>query len=62
MTFFQIYLQANLVIMIMMTILWGFSVILKNISIVNIFKKPVHSFPGFQRNKILSKRSDFPWF
>ncbi len=37
MTFFQIYLQAYVVIMIMMTILWISSVILKNVSIVDLF-------------------------
>jgi steroid 5-alpha reductase family enzyme len=37
MTFFQIYFQALLVIMIMMTILWIVSVIIKNVSIVDLF-------------------------
>jgi steroid 5-alpha reductase family enzyme len=37
MTFFQIYLQAFAVIMIMMTLLWIVSVIIKNVSIVDLF-------------------------
>jgi steroid 5-alpha reductase family enzyme len=37
MTFFQIYIQAFLVIMIMMAILWIISVIIKNVSIVDLF-------------------------
>ena len=37
MTFFQIYIQAFLLIMIMMTILWIISVIIKNSSIVDLF-------------------------
>jgi steroid 5-alpha reductase family enzyme len=37
MIFLQIYLQALLVIMIMMSVLWVFSVILKNVSIVDLF-------------------------
>ena len=37
MTFLQIYFQALLVIMIMMTVLWIFSIILKNVSIVDLF-------------------------
>jgi steroid 5-alpha reductase family enzyme len=37
MTFFQIYFQALLVIMILMSILWIISVILKNVSIVDLF-------------------------
>lgn len=37
MTFFQIYIQAFLVIMIMMTILWIVSIYLKNASIVDLF-------------------------
>lgn len=37
MTFFQIYLQAFLVIMLMMTTLWIISIILKNVSIVDLF-------------------------
>ena len=37
MTFLQIYLQALLVIMIMMAVLWIISAILKNVSIVDLF-------------------------
>lgn len=37
MSFFQIYLQAFLIIMILMTILWVVSVIIKNVSIVDLF-------------------------
>jgi len=37
MTFLHIYLGAFLVIMIMMSILWIFSIILKNVSIVDLF-------------------------
>jgi steroid 5-alpha reductase family enzyme len=37
MTFFQVYLQAFAVIMIMMTLLWIVSVIIKNVSIVDLF-------------------------
>ena len=37
MTFLQIYLQALLVIMIMMSVLWVLSIILKNVSIVDLF-------------------------
>lgn len=37
MTFFQIYFQALIVIMILMSILWIISVILKNVSIVDLF-------------------------
>src|SRR4030042_6960280 len=37
MTFLQIYPQALLVIMIMMTVLWIVSAILKNVSIVDLF-------------------------
>jgi steroid 5-alpha reductase family enzyme len=37
MTFFQIYIQAFLVIMILMTILWVISIIIKNVSIVDLF-------------------------
>lgn len=37
MTFFQIYLQAFAVILIMMTLLWIISVIKKNVSIVDLF-------------------------
>lgn len=37
MTFFQIYIQAFLVIMTMMTLLWIISVIIKNVSIVDLF-------------------------
>ena len=37
MTFLQIYSQALLVIMIMMSVLWIISVILKNVSIVDLF-------------------------
>jgi steroid 5-alpha reductase family enzyme len=37
MTFFQIYLQAFAVIMLMMTLLWIISVIKKNVSIVDLF-------------------------
>jgi steroid 5-alpha reductase family enzyme len=37
MTFFHIYIEALLVIMIMMSILWVFSVIFKNVSIVDLF-------------------------
>jgi steroid 5-alpha reductase family enzyme len=40
MSFFQIYLQAFVVIMIFMTTLWIISVILKNASIVDIFWGP----------------------
>jgi steroid 5-alpha reductase family enzyme len=37
MTFFQIYIQAFLVIMTMMTLLWIISIIIKNVSIVDLF-------------------------
>jgi len=37
MTFFQIYFQALVMIMIMMSILWIISVILRNVSIVDLF-------------------------
>jgi steroid 5-alpha reductase family enzyme len=37
MTFFQIYFQAFAIIMAMMTILWIISVIIKNVSIVDLF-------------------------
>ena len=37
MSFFQIYFQAFLVIMILMTTLWIVSVIIKNVSIVDLF-------------------------
>jgi steroid 5-alpha reductase family enzyme len=37
MSFFHIYIQALLVIMILMTILWTVSVIAKNVSIVDLF-------------------------
>lgn len=37
MTYFQIYLQALLVIMSMMTLLWIISIFLKNVSIVDLF-------------------------
>lgn len=37
MDFFQIYIQALFVIIVMMTILWLFSIILKNVSIVDPF-------------------------
>jgi len=37
MSFFQIYIQALLVIMILMTILWIISVIIKNVSVVDLF-------------------------
>ena len=37
MTFIQVYLQALLLILILMTILWVISTILKNVSIVDIF-------------------------
>jgi steroid 5-alpha reductase family enzyme len=37
MSFFQIYLQAFLVIMILMTTLWVVSVLIKNVSIVDLF-------------------------
>jgi steroid 5-alpha reductase family enzyme len=37
MTFFQIYFQALLVIMILMSVLWIISVIIKNVSIVDLF-------------------------
>ena len=37
MGFFQIYLQAFFVIMILMTLLWLISIIIKNVSIVDIF-------------------------
>jgi steroid 5-alpha reductase family enzyme len=37
MTFFNIYIEALLVIMIMMSVLWIFSVIFKNVSIVDLF-------------------------
>jgi steroid 5-alpha reductase family enzyme len=37
MSFFQIYIQAFLVIMILMTSLWVISVIIKNVSIVDLF-------------------------
>ena len=37
MGFFQIYLQAFFVIMILMTLLWLISIIIKNVSIVDLF-------------------------
>jgi steroid 5-alpha reductase family enzyme len=37
MTFIQVYLQALLLILVLMTILWVMSIILKNVSIVDIF-------------------------
>ena len=37
MTFFQIYIQGLLVIMIMMSVLWIISIFLKNVSIVDLF-------------------------
>ena len=37
MSFFEIYLYGLLIIISMMTILWIFSIILKNVSIVDIF-------------------------
>ena len=37
MTFFQIYFEALLVILILMSTLWVFSVIFKNVSIVDLF-------------------------
>jgi steroid 5-alpha reductase family enzyme len=37
MTFIQVYLQALLIIMIMMTLLWTVSVWIKNVSIVDLF-------------------------
>jgi steroid 5-alpha reductase family enzyme len=37
MSFFQIYIQALLVIMVLMTTLWIISVIIKNVSIVDLF-------------------------
>ena len=37
MSFFQIYLQALVVILIMMTVLWISSILLKNVSIVDLF-------------------------
>jgi steroid 5-alpha reductase family enzyme len=37
MTFFHIYFGALLVIMIMMSVLWVFSIIFKNVSIVDLF-------------------------
>jgi steroid 5-alpha reductase family enzyme len=37
MSFFQIYIQAFVVIMILMTVLWVVSVIIKNVSIVDLF-------------------------
>jgi len=37
MTFFQIWIQALMVIMIMMTTLWVISIIIKNVSIVDLF-------------------------
>ncbi len=37
MSFFQIYIQSFLVIMILMTALWIISVIIKNVSIVDLF-------------------------
>ncbi len=37
MTFLQIYIQALLVIMLMMTTLWVISVLIKNVSIVDLF-------------------------
>ncbi len=40
MSFFQIYLQMFIIIMIIMTILWVISVIIKNVSIVDIFWGP----------------------
>jgi len=40
MTFIQIYLQALLVIIVMMTVLWILSIILKNVSIIDYFWGP----------------------
>ncbi|HKK42743.1 MAG TPA: DUF1295 domain-containing protein [Bacteroidales bacterium] len=40
MTFFQVWIQALLLIIIMMTVLWIVSVILKNVSIVDLFWGP----------------------
>ncbi len=40
MTFFQIWIQALLLIIIMMSVLWIVSVILKNVSIVDLFWGP----------------------
>lgn len=37
MTFFQIYIQAFFVIMVLMTMLWIVSIIIKNVSIVDLF-------------------------
>ena len=37
MTFFQIYFLALAVIMTMMTILWLISILIKNVSIVDLF-------------------------
>ena len=37
MSFLQIYLQSFLIIMILMTILWIVSIIIKNVSIVDLF-------------------------
>jgi steroid 5-alpha reductase family enzyme len=37
MSFFQIYIQAFLVIMILMTSLWVISIIIKNVSVVDLF-------------------------
>jgi steroid 5-alpha reductase family enzyme len=37
MSFFQVYIQAFLVIMVMMTILWIVSIIIRNVSIVDLF-------------------------
>ena len=37
MSFFQIYLQAFLVIMLIMTVLWIVSIIIRNVSIVDLF-------------------------
>ncbi len=37
MSFFQVYIQAFLVIMIIMTLLWIVSIIIRNVSIVDIF-------------------------
>jgi steroid 5-alpha reductase family enzyme len=37
MSFFQVYIEALIVIMILMSALWIFSVILKNVSIVDLF-------------------------
>jgi steroid 5-alpha reductase family enzyme len=62
MTFFHIYIGALLVIIIMMSVLWIFSVIFKNVSIVDLFWGAgfvltagfyFHNTEGFELRKII---------